>query len=734
MTRVNYIERQRLQAVDLNAEQAYLLGLDGRHHLAPHTEGIVCGLFITVEDKKAIVSPGLAVDGYGRELIVFSEVELAVPDKVGEQFIYLSYCERPKDGCEDKANPRWRDTAELTVSDRSWPIPEDTTELSIARAAGNISNYPPCPVLLNVIRRTDSKEYPTLAALHAARVLAPSGRAQMRIGQENLADQYHFLISVADKQGITGKRFAIDRDGNKRVWGNLLLEGTGYSAIVVARQQKLVLSVESPLAVGGEILWRVVPAVDNAGNETLEILFRQKKSTELLTKTVLRPANARSINAAIRNHNNRGGTIPSMSAIRLSDIAAGEAAAPEAEISNTCLLDNREQPLSRAGALLRFLPEKGASDSGVFCGCREDDDPDPKPPPGFIFNPSPSTPTVPDSRDIYSIKTGKVERPIEELRFSNGLFAKGDFTNRFTIGGSQNAKPFQPWLSLRGDGGMELPGGKRDENNQAFEMICVIGTVEYPPVKPDPRDPLFSFLLTFAFINGILSLSSSLVKVAIKAPPFIETGKPDWEYELSVQNLGLTEPLLPLRAIESIISDSGVSKNDDSFQQKLPARVEKQSTVTVKVSHKTADLPPGDTMEIEVSATMTAGSAKVGDKKRSEKIPVYESPTIEDNIPASLSPGTSAQFDVTITNGRSRKLALGPILIDSLGPTQSLTPGSSELKPNQSTTTTKASIPAPAANAPDIKIGITISYLWEGQNVPTESKFTRTVTIESVIL
>ena len=70
VTRVNYFDRQFLGAEDFSAEQAYHLAMHRRHVLAQHTWGIVAGLRVKWEDKKLLVEPGVAVDGYGRELVL----------------------------------------------------------------------------------------------------------------------------------------------------------------------------------------------------------------------------------------------------------------------------------------------------------------------------------------------------------------------------------------------------------------------------------------------------------------------------------------------------------------------------------------------------------------------------------------------------------------------------------------------------------------------------------------
>lgn len=70
VTRVNYFDRQFLRAEDFSAEQAYHLAMHRRHVLAQHTWGIVSGLRVKWEDKKLVVEPGVAIDGYGRELVL----------------------------------------------------------------------------------------------------------------------------------------------------------------------------------------------------------------------------------------------------------------------------------------------------------------------------------------------------------------------------------------------------------------------------------------------------------------------------------------------------------------------------------------------------------------------------------------------------------------------------------------------------------------------------------------
>ncbi len=70
-TRVNYFDRQFIRLAELRDEQAYHVQLHRRHNLSHHSWGIVLGLEIVKQDDgRPSVRPGLAVDGYGRELLL----------------------------------------------------------------------------------------------------------------------------------------------------------------------------------------------------------------------------------------------------------------------------------------------------------------------------------------------------------------------------------------------------------------------------------------------------------------------------------------------------------------------------------------------------------------------------------------------------------------------------------------------------------------------------------------
>lgn len=84
--RLNYYEGEFLGAVDFQAEQEYYLEMRRRHNLGQHTWGIVTGLELaqapnggtdgSYAEVDVYLQPGMAVDGFGREIAVLSQVQL----------------------------------------------------------------------------------------------------------------------------------------------------------------------------------------------------------------------------------------------------------------------------------------------------------------------------------------------------------------------------------------------------------------------------------------------------------------------------------------------------------------------------------------------------------------------------------------------------------------------------------------------------------------------------------
>jgi hypothetical protein len=79
LKRVHYFSGHLLSAEDLRAEQAYFLERLRRHNRCCHGWGVVCGLEITVSEKRVVVSPGMALDCEGNEITLSAAANLDLP-------------------------------------------------------------------------------------------------------------------------------------------------------------------------------------------------------------------------------------------------------------------------------------------------------------------------------------------------------------------------------------------------------------------------------------------------------------------------------------------------------------------------------------------------------------------------------------------------------------------------------------------------------------------------------
>src|SRR5580700_9931974 len=79
--RPNFFEGQYLGADDLQTLLAYLREQSERHQIGPHTWGIVAGIDLVSQtaadgSTEYFLTPGLAVDGYGRPIAVLASYKI----------------------------------------------------------------------------------------------------------------------------------------------------------------------------------------------------------------------------------------------------------------------------------------------------------------------------------------------------------------------------------------------------------------------------------------------------------------------------------------------------------------------------------------------------------------------------------------------------------------------------------------------------------------------------------
>lgn len=709
MSRVRYRERQRLRTVDLQDEQNYLLGLDGRHNVGPHDWGIVRGLQILIEETGvATLFPGIAIDGYGRELVVAEAVPLDLSPNIPAHYVYLFYCERPRGQCGERPNTRVNDSVAIAVAEDLLPLP-DEPDASLAREAGSLPDQPFWPVLLGVVN-AGSPSLVDVSDVRYTRIDAgpirhSTGRTAMRVGQESLIDPYHFLVTCRGEGGAMQNRMAIDRDGNLQFWNDVIVEST--PATIVTSNSVVVASPIPSVnintqAKSGSDFQVETATVSSAPNQFLQISFQGKNakgdviSEQLLLNTNI--SRLETLESKLSDFTNDSKLV--VLAITSQDLSTQEPSAPPS---------NQAQ--------FEFGPGKVTFQSDhtdakkEFCGCADPVEVVGRLPEGFVFLPGPNPPAVP-SKDIYCIRTSAPNLPpVDNLRITGGPLREGDLAHRIVLGHSEFKNAlyvFRPWLAFRGNGAIHLieqePDPPISPPPPKQVMLRVEGQLELAPVKPDPRDPVFNALSVLAFINGVLSLGAQLLTITFNIPAFIETEQ-DWHYDVTIKN-ETNEELLTVSGNSEVVT-AGPNAHFGAVPGVRGLGPQATSTA-LRVNH-TPELighdPTISSVTIEVKIAMKgrvtiAGSQTVG-------IPVIPSPEIDlsDIDPLAITSPPSS-FDIVFRNRAGQQLFIRQFHSD--GATFTPQPGPQTLAPHAEF---HATITIPQFLSPP-RVTITIIYRW----------------------
>lgn len=270
--RVRYFDRQFLRTSEFRDEQSYHVSMRRRHNLSHHTWGIVNGLKLIVQDQVFFVDQGMAIDGFGRELLLPNRrripTDAFVEHDNDELDVWLRYGKQPSDKVRStKASCNGNGQA---TRDREYPIIElrvpspatanrrEPPELSEAELNFSVTSTSPddpnirWPVFLGQIVREplnpersefDFRVNPAdrpYVGLRGERVVAPSERAMMQLGAESTHSPYRFAISVPDaasqpgvpqstqptKNGLVDNaRIFVDRENNVGIHGDTTVHG-----------------------------------------------------------------------------------------------------------------------------------------------------------------------------------------------------------------------------------------------------------------------------------------------------------------------------------------------------------------------------------------------------------------------------------------------------------------------------------------------------------------------------
>lgn len=264
--RVHYRERQRLREEDLGDEQAYHIHVRRRHNIAQHGWGIVRGLAMRLELGSVVLSPGLAVDGYGRELIVSRSIEIS--DALLSQLLDQEVLKGKEIGANDVG--RYAIDVWLNYRTRTVEPDEHSVELEFFKGTARVCeeswvkllcadpaspanpylppgvpvtdlDYPPhrsmaidadrpWPVYLGRIgadERMGGYEYSLrvanrpFATLVGAGISSPWNGSWMQVGTSLFSDKNRFSVELPDTSGTPVRRFSLDKDGNTVLKGDV---------------------------------------------------------------------------------------------------------------------------------------------------------------------------------------------------------------------------------------------------------------------------------------------------------------------------------------------------------------------------------------------------------------------------------------------------------------------------------------------------------------------------------
>ncbi|MCP4658127.1 MAG: hypothetical protein GY856_22175 [bacterium] len=257
--RLQYFEGQFLRKQDFTDEQDYHLAMRRRHNLGQHGWGIVRGLEPAVKEKTLCVTPGMAIDGYGRELILTTPLALphsAFRDQRSDALdVWLLYDRQSSDPAplgwasvgddEERPSYRWREEPRLRllVPDRASPearrppgVPEKDLDFGPHRMPPD-DPLQEWPVYLGRIRhQPDDEDEPFLidprgrpyAAVVGEQILSPwDDGTRVELGAEAPGERDRFAVYLpsAEASGEPEPRLEIAADGEVGIRGRTTVGG-----------------------------------------------------------------------------------------------------------------------------------------------------------------------------------------------------------------------------------------------------------------------------------------------------------------------------------------------------------------------------------------------------------------------------------------------------------------------------------------------------------------------------
>lgn len=616
-TRVRYREGQPLRAKDLADEQAYRLAMRRRHNIGGHGWGIVTGLALVAAQDGFWVQPGLALDGYGRELSVpnpvfiawvstgsqsdaakstlFERIQSPV-DADGYQTIrvwllYQRSAETPAQRGRWETGPdwqtRWREQPELSLRPGNQNVPRQPPETPSADLAFGPHQDAPddsnqkWPVYLGQLKcqqpsasdvrvySVDLADRPYVTLVGEA-VTTPTGKVRLQIAQLSNGSQ-RFAISFPDEsRTLVDDRLTIDCLEGTTLHSNLKLTGLdkqmGDFRLAEPKSSFRPSDVSDPAG----LLTRLCSASDRVSRYVMGQLplfaknriagqFNTFRSPQRL-KMYLAAALNRVIRKSLLYHPQRfrDAALRPMTRKAVAQVCT-EKYNPAV---NRMLLEDAfvdyiitNQSAPPTGWSIHFLPIPVTPVAAAPWQIYDTVVFPPKAPGG-------AQPNVPSDAPVHQLRC-EIADPGD----------KGDLRhNRLVIGGRQTDK-FVPYLTVQADGTTIIHG-----------TLKTLGQVVEGPIQADLRDPRFAAALLRQTAQGLAAAATLEITLTLLKE---RSNSATLNYTVSIKNVG-KDPILGIQLYESTMLD-GVSLHQGPLGSLF-------------------NLTPGETKQLTSSQSLSVGA------------------------------------------------------------------------------------------------------------------------------
>jgi hypothetical protein len=539
ITRVHYRERQRLTAADLLFEQSDRLGMAGRHHLGAHEWGVIRGLrVVRLENGRFRLLPGVAIDGYGRELLVPQPVDLVMPgfDDNLCRFVHLYQCEDPEQippgrACQDSPAPRIRQRTAIRITDSLFLTADVATDLLTARAAGTVPGSEPWPILVARIGKgcpppvkpdaplIDYSQV-TYVSHRAAPVHAPTGNALLQLGLASLTDVYNFLVSTRDTRNALNKRLGIDRDHSLHVWKPLFISGAQAQG-EVELGDGLKMQITMPMPAGLGRMLRIDGSVDPELRTLSASLFEIGRATRDVMPVHVQnaPLSGKTASLAFERFSTASASL--LDSTKASRLTFGNArrkflrmmkrSAAVRDVADGAHAEDGlafSMQLGRAGGRLSLIAADLTADAtAIPCGdVARTRGALGVPSTGMaLLRPAEQIDADPLLREIHAVVTAAPTDPVPktELHISGGGADDSDASGRLSVG-VQAGSGYVAALRMDGAKRIRLLAGPQVTGPQP--LLAVERTVYLPAIGK--KDPLLTDLMALAYMSGLFQIGN----------------------------------------------------------------------------------------------------------------------------------------------------------------------------------------------------------------------------------